>query len=170
MLNVKMNLNINIFAFIVLHGQVGQEFLWFQWDILLLEAGFLCIIIAPFSNSFNHSPSRDPITLWLVKWLLFRLMFSSGIVKLTSKCPTWWGLTALNYHFESQCLPTPFAWYAHHLPSWLLRLGVVGTYVVEIIIPFFFFGPAVLRRISFWAQVNIPAIFSIYALLLITHN
>lgn len=133
--------------------QVGQEFLWFQWDILLLEAGFLCIIIAPFSNSFNHSPSRDPITLWLVKWLLFRLMFSSGIVKLTSKCPTWWGLTALNYHFESQCLPTPFAWYAHHLPSWLLRLGVVGTYVVEIIIPFFFFGPAVLRRISFWAQV-----------------
>ncbi|XP_053211769.1 lipase maturation factor 2-like [Panonychus citri] len=133
--------------------QVGQEFLWFQWDILLLEAGFLCIIIAPFSNYFNHSLSRDPIALWLVKWLLFRLMFSSGLVKLTSKCPTWWGLTALNHHFESQCLPTPLAWYAHQLPGWFLKLGVVGTYLVEIAMPFLFFGPSMMRRISFWSQI-----------------
>ena len=48
--------------------------------------------------------SHDGLTLWLVRWLLFRLMFASGIVKLTSQCPTWWKLTALNYHYESQVL------------------------------------------------------------------
>ena len=46
--------------------------------------------------------SHDGLTLWLVRWLLFRLMFASGVVKLTSQCPTWWELTALDYHYESQ--------------------------------------------------------------------
>ena len=65
-------------------------------DILLLEIGFLTVLVAPFSilrwpGIKYHS--HDSITFWLVKWLLFRLMFASGIVKLTSQCPTWWGLT-----------------------------------------------------------------------------
>ncbi|XP_060608284.1 lipase maturation factor 2-like [Ruditapes philippinarum] len=141
--------------------QVGQTFLWFQWDILLLEAGFLTILVAPFNLqipvkkfrlSFYHQ--HDSITLWLVRWLLFRLMFSSGVVKLTSKCPTWWGLTALNWHFESQCIPTPLAWWWHHLPHWFLQLSVVMTYVIEIAIPFLFFAPVrSLRLFSFWCQV-----------------
>jgi hypothetical protein len=49
----------------------------------------------------------------LVRWLLFRMMFASGVVKLTSGCPTWWGLSALPLHYESQCIPTPLAWFAH---------------------------------------------------------
>ena len=57
--------------------------------------------------------ANDHISLMLVRWLLFRMMFASGIVKLTSGCPTWWGLTALPLHYESQCIPTPLAWYAH---------------------------------------------------------
>lgn len=36
---------------------------------------------------------RREIPFYLVKWLLFRLMFASGVVKLTSQCPTWWSLT-----------------------------------------------------------------------------
>lgn len=66
-------------------------------DILLLEAGFLAVILAPLSwVPFQRSVwfgQHDSISLWLVKWLLFRLMFASGVVKLTSGCPTWWGLT-----------------------------------------------------------------------------
>ncbi|XP_055900054.1 lipase maturation factor 2-like isoform X2 [Biomphalaria glabrata] len=139
--------------------QVGQTFLWFQWDILLLEAGFLTIIVAPFNlqllgRRWPVGNPHDGITLWLVRWLLFRLMFASGIVKLTSKCPLWWGLTALNVHFESQCIPTPAAWYWHHLPEWFLKLGVVVTYVIEIPIPFLFFSPVKsLRTFAFWSQV-----------------
>ena len=73
--------------------------LYFTRDILLLEAGFLAILVAPlniqlpkkFRMPIYHE--HDTILLWLVKWLLFRLMFASGVVKLTSGCPTWWGLT-----------------------------------------------------------------------------
>ena len=38
----------------------------------------------------------------LVRWLLFRMMFASGAVKLTSGCPAWWGLTAMPTHYFSQ--------------------------------------------------------------------
>ncbi|KAK3591845.1 hypothetical protein CHS0354_005041 [Potamilus streckersoni] len=141
--------------------QVGQTFLWFQWDILLLEAGFLTIIVAPFhlqlpfkklQMSYYHQ--HDTITMWLIKWLLFRLMFASGVVKLTSLCPTWWGLTALTWHFESQCIPTPLAWWWHHLPVWFLKLGCVATYVIEIAIPFLFFSPVRSHRLlAFWSQI-----------------
>lgn len=58
------------------------------------------------------------------------------------------------YHFESQCIPTPAAWYAHHLPQWLLKLGVVGTFVIEIAVPFLFFIPnAGIKLVAFWLQV-----------------
>ncbi|KAL3171985.1 hypothetical protein MRX96_043665 [Rhipicephalus microplus] len=128
------------------------------------KLAFLCILVAPLgilhrtlglSSSWRlpHRP-YDDITLWLVRWLLFRFMFASGVVKLTSGCPTWWGLTALNYHFESQCIPTPIAWYFHHLPNWVLRLGVVFTFVVEIAVPPLFFAPVrALRIFSFYCQV-----------------
>ncbi|XP_015590063.1 lipase maturation factor 2 [Cephus cinctus] len=136
--------------------QVGQTFMWFQWDILLLEAGFLCTIIAPFwytQRRKSGTPS-DSITFWTVRWLLFRLMFSSGVVKLTSGCPTWWKLDALNIHFESQCIPTPLAWYAHHLPTWYLRLSTVVAIVFELVIPFLFFFPNRKVRITaFYLQV-----------------
>ena len=79
---------------------------------------------------------------------MFRLMVSSGVVKLTSNCPTWWGLTALHYHFQTQPLPNGFSWYFHHLPDILLRFGVLETYWIEIITPFLFFLPIRSLRIT----------------------
>ncbi|KAM7396638.1 hypothetical protein PAMP_019670 [Pampus punctatissimus] len=81
-------------------------------------------------------------------------MFASGVVKLTSRCPTWWGLTALTYHYETQCIPTSLAWFAHQLPVWWQKLSVVGTFGIEIAVPLFFFSP--LRRLrigAFYLQV-----------------
>ncbi|KAM9816051.1 lipase maturation factor 2a [Syngnathus typhle] len=136
--------------------QVGQVFLYFQWDNLLLEAGFLCILVAPMTLIRGSRAVRehDRITFWLIRWLLFRLMFASGVVKLTSRCPTWWGLTAMNYHYETQCIPTPLAWFAHQLPAWWQKMSVVGAFVVEIAVPLLFFSP--LRRLrlgAFYLQV-----------------
>ncbi|KAI1882528.1 hypothetical protein AGOR_G00251680 [Albula goreensis] len=136
--------------------QVGQVFLYFQWDNLLLETGFLAILVAPLSlfRSMSSSKHHDGITFWLVRWLLFRLMFASGVVKLTSRCPTWWGLTALTYHYETQCIPTPLAWFAHQLPVWFQKLSVVGTFVIEIAVPFLFFAPIrCLRLGAFYLQM-----------------
>ncbi|XP_029993059.1 lipase maturation factor 2a isoform X2 [Sphaeramia orbicularis] len=136
--------------------EVGQVFLYFQWDNLLLETGFLCILIAPLTliRGSRRVREHDRVTFWLIRWLLFRLMFASGVVKLTSRCPTWWGLTALTYHYETQCIPTPLAWFAHQLPVWWQKMSVAGTFVIEIAVPFLFFSP--LRRLrigAFYLQV-----------------
>ncbi|XP_019856704.1 PREDICTED: lipase maturation factor 2-like [Amphimedon queenslandica] len=135
--------------------EVGQTFMYFQWDSLLLEAGIISVLVAPLNLTFWRKPiarPHDSSSFWLVRWLLFRLMFASGVVKLTSQCPTWWGLTALRWHYESQCIPTPFAWFAHQLPDWFQSLSVVGTYYIEILVPFFFFFP--IRSIRLFAFLN----------------
>lgn len=63
-------------------------------------------------------------------------------------------LSALTYHYETQCIPTPLAWFAHQLPVWWQKLSVVGTFVIEIAVPLLFFSP--LRRLrigAFYLQV-----------------
>jgi hypothetical protein len=73
-------------------------------------------------------------------------MFMSGVVKLASGDPTWHDLTALNYHYWTQPLPTPLAWYAAQLPQWTMQVSTLITFFIELIIPFTFFMP---RRIRF---------------------
>ncbi|MFQ5742330.1 MAG: lipase maturation factor family protein [Acidobacteriota bacterium] len=129
---------------------VGQDFLAFQWDILLLEVGFLTIFLAPrqLRPHLSEETPPAPIFVWLSRLLLFRLMISSGAVKLLSGDPTWRNLTALTYHYETQPLPTPIAWYAHQLPAWFHQLSAAGIFAIELIAPLLFFGP---RRLRFAA-------------------
>jgi predicted DCC family thiol-disulfide oxidoreductase YuxK len=77
----------------------GQDFMAFQWDIFLLEGGFLALLMC-----FARAQG-----IWLLRWLLFRFMFMSGLVKLASGDPNWWNLSALSHHFLTQPLPTPLA-------------------------------------------------------------
>jgi hypothetical protein len=81
--------------------------------------------------------------LW---WLTFRLMFLGGFVKLASGDPVWRDFTALSYHYETQPLPTPLAWYAHQAPLWWQRAECAGMFVIELFVPFFLFGPRLLRH------------------------
>src|SRR5262249_13181178 len=122
---------------------VCREFLSFQWDILLLESGFLAIFFAPLRllpwRIRASPPSR--LVLWLLRWLLFRLMFESGCVKLLSGDPTWRNLTALTYHYETQPLPTWMGWYTHQLPAKLQQASTFLMFVIELVVPFFIFAP-----------------------------
>lgn len=127
---------------------VGQEFLSFQWDILLLEAGFLSIFLAPWSMRSSAQPPA-PILVWLVRLLLFRLMFLSGIVKLASGDPTWHTMTALCFHYETQPLPTPFGWLAHQLPVWFQIFSCFVMFVIELVVPFLIFGTRKMRLVAF---------------------
>ena len=90
--------------------------------------------------------------IWLLRWLLFRFMFMSGVVKLLSVDPNWWNLSALSYHFLTQPLPTPLAWYAAQLPPGLLKFATGGTFFVELVLPFLIFCP---RRLRFFAAFGI---------------
>ena len=129
---------------------VCQDFLSYQWDTLLLETGLLAIFVAPLTRWDRLRRAGDPprIARWLLWWLLFRLMFGSGIVKLASGDSTWHGLTALAYHYETQPLPTPVAWFAHHLPSWFQKASTAATLGVELVAPWFVFAPRRLRALA----------------------
>jgi lipase maturation factor 1 len=127
----------------------GQEFLSFQWDTLLLEAGLLAIFLTePWRSRESRPPHPSKLTLWLLWLLLFKLMFSSGVVKLTSGDPTWRDLSALSFHFQTQPIPNPVAWFAHGVPAWLRQAATLAMYGVEIVVPFLILGSARLRR---WA-------------------
>lgn len=109
----------------------GQVFYSFQWDLLLLEVGFLAIFL----------PGASGTVIWLLRWLCFRFLFLAGIAKLLSGDPSWWDLSALDYHFETQPLPSPLAWYAHWLPPSVHAAGTAATLLVELVLPFLAFLP-----------------------------
>jgi len=120
----------------------GSIFMGFQWDSLLLESGFLALFL-----SIATKPG-----IWLLRWLLFRVMFLSGSVKLLSGDATWANLSALSYYFQTEPLPTPLAWYAHHLPQRVLTASTAATFVIELGLPFLIFCP---RRLRFVAAFGI---------------
>ncbi len=96
---------IALFFLYISISTAGQDFWSFQWDILLTETGFLAIFL-------DDSRGR----IFLFRWLVFRLMFMSGAAKLLSGDHAWRDLTALAYHYETQPLPTPVAWYSTRRP------------------------------------------------------
>jgi predicted DCC family thiol-disulfide oxidoreductase YuxK len=158
-----------LFVFYLSLAIGGQVFLNFQWDVLLLETGFLSIFLAPWRlwprellwwrGSATPAPS-SPVSragLFLLKLLLFKLMLMSGVVKLTSGDDSWgwlnhsfhWSrLTALDYHYWSQPLPTVFGWWADKGPEWFKHFSVAFCLVVEIIVPFFIWAPRRPRLIA----------------------
>ena len=140
---------IGLWVFYLSLVSVGQVFLSFQWDVLLLEAGFLAIFFAPLQlrERFTRALQPSAAFLWLFRWLLFRLMFASGFVKLASD-EVWRNLTALNFHYETQPLPTGFGWYAHQLPEAFQKVSVIGMFTAELVIPFLIFAPRRLRTLG----------------------
>jgi hypothetical protein len=121
----------------------GQVFMNFQWDFMLLEAGFLAIFL----------PWGSPVVVWLMHWLLFRVRFQSGVAKLMSGDESWSGLTALNHYFETQPIPHAGAWFAHQLPDWLLRAGTGWTLFVELLVPLLVFLPRRPRFVAAWLTI-----------------
>ncbi|RLM88797.1 lipase maturation factor family protein [Haloarcula sp. Atlit-7R] len=103
------------------------------------------------------------ILLWLLLWALFRNMFGAGLIKLRGD-DCWRDLTALDYHYETQPIPNPVSWYAHHLPDRFHRLEVLGNHVVEVAVPFLYFAPQP------WASVAGVATIGFQGWLMLTGN
>ena len=127
-----------------------NPFLSFQWDALLIETGFCAIFLAPWRlwPTKSNEPPVSRAGVFLLKLLLFKLMFMSGVVKLTCGEDSWWNLTALDYHYWSQPLPTVIAWLADQSPLPFKKFSVAFCLVVEIIVPFFIWAPRRLRLVA----------------------
>ena len=128
----------------------GQTFLSFQWDILLVETGFLAILLAPWRLWWTRTnePRVSRVGIFLLKLLLFKLILMSGAVKLTSGDDCWWDLRALDYHYWSQPLPNVIAWWADQHPEWFKKFSVAFCLVVELIVPFLIWSPRRLRLLA----------------------
>lgn len=135
--------------FYLSYMNVGQDFTSFQWDSLLLEAGFITIFFVPWQIkaksrlAFWNAPDAIRMLYFL---LLFKLMYLSGAAKLQSGDPTWRDLTALKSHYETQPLPTWVAWVFHQAPLSFHKLSVLVVFFVELIVPFMIWMPRRLRH------------------------
>jgi predicted DCC family thiol-disulfide oxidoreductase YuxK len=146
---------IGLWAFYLSLVVVGQDFLSFQWDALLLEAGFASLFLGTFQFWMNSRTMHEPshIGIWLLRWLAFRIMFLSGMTKLVAGDMTWRDGTALNYHYWTQPLPPWTAWYMNRAPMWFTKFSCWTMFFAELVIPFFVFMPRIPRRIAFFGIV-----------------
>ena len=113
---------------------VGQTFYAFGWESILLEACFFAIFLGG-SRVVPHA-----VPVWLFRWLLFRIMFGAGLIKLRGDS-CWRDLTCLHYYYETQPMPNPLSWFFHWAPQWMNKGGVAFNHFAELIVPFFYFLP-----------------------------
>ncbi len=114
---------------------VGQTFYAFGWETLLLEAGFLAIFLGA------EKTAPPFLVILLFNWLLFRVMFSAGLIKIRGDS-CWHDLTCLQYHYETQPMPNPISWYFHLMPIWMHKTGVLFNHFTELVVPFAYFAPS----------------------------
>ncbi|MFG2183266.1 lipase maturation factor family protein [Streptomyces abikoensis] len=113
---------------------VGQTWYSFGWESLLLETGFLAVFLG------NARTDPPVLTLWLMRWLLFRVEFGAGLIKLRGD-PCWRDLTCLYYHHETQPMPGPLSWFFHRLPKPLHRVETAANHVAQLVVPIGLFTP-----------------------------
>jgi hypothetical protein len=130
---------------------VGQTFYGFGWETLLLESGFLAI----FLGGWTTQPSMWLI--WIYRWLLFRVMFGAGLIKIRGDS-CWRDLTCLNYYFETQPIPNRLSWYFHWLPEWVHKAGVAINHFVELIVPFGYFAPQPFASIAGFLTIGFQGV------------
>ena len=138
-------------------------FLNFQWDTLLLETAFMALFVAPWKwrdrlSKYSEPPLLGRLLIW---WLLFRLMFQSGVVKLTSGDMAWWNLSALNYHYFTQPIPNRISWYFQQMPAIFQSASVVVMFAIELVAPFLIFGPRRMRKIGFWSLITLQILIAV---------
>ncbi|MFG2222903.1 lipase maturation factor family protein [Streptomyces sp. NPDC048644] len=122
---------------------VGQTWYGFGWESLLLETGLLAVFLG------NDDVAPPVLVLWLLRWLLFRVEFGAGLIKMRGdRC--WRDLTCLYYHHETQPMPGPLSWFFHHLPKPLHRVEVAANHVAQLVLPVLLFTP---QPVAGWAAL-----------------
>jgi len=127
---------------------LGQDWYGYGWEIQLTETGFLAIFLCPLLD-MRPFPQRAPPMpiIILFRWLSFRIMLGSGLIKLRGS-EMWRNGTALYYYFETQPIPGPLSRWFHFLPHAVLKIGVWFNFLAEVVAPFFVFWPRVGRHIA----------------------
>lgn len=127
---------------------IGQIWYGYGWETQLLETGFLAIFLCPLVDGRPFPKTPPPLlVLWLFRWLAFRIMIGAGLIKLRGD-PCWRDLTCLYYHYETQPIPNPISRYLHFAPWWFHKFGTAWNHFVELVVPWFSFGPRQVRHVA----------------------
>jgi hypothetical protein len=127
---------------------IGQIWYGYGWESQLLETGFLSIFLCPLIDPRPFQSRPPPIlVLWLFRWLGFRIMVGAGLIKLRGDS-CWRDLTCMYYHYETQPIPSPISRYLHFAPHWFHKIETAWNHFVELIVPWFSFGPRRARHIA----------------------
>ena len=126
---------------------IGQVFYGYGWETMLVETRFLAIFLG------HPGIKTSAILIWLFRWVCFRNMFGSGLIKVRGdEC--WRDLTCMFQFYETQPIPNFLSIYFHHLPEWIHRGSVLLTHFVELIVPWGFLVP-------FWRISSLAALITI---------
>ncbi|MEU6339668.1 lipase maturation factor family protein [Streptomyces sp. NPDC046977] len=120
---------------------VGQTWYAFGWESLLLEAGFLAVFLG------NDDTGPPVLVLWLMRWLLFRVEFGAGLIKMRGDA-CWRDLTCLDYHHETQPMPGPLSWFFHRLPRPVHRVETAANHFAQLVVPIALFTPQPVASIA----------------------
>jgi len=108
-----------------------------QLDDLMLETALLCIPFAPagFRPGLGAASPPRPIAIFTIRWLLFRIMFESGLIKIIAGDPHWHDLTAMDVMYEMAPFPTILGYLDHQLPHAYHLLEIALTFAAELVAP-----------------------------------
>jgi hypothetical protein len=120
---------------------IGQTFYGFGWESILLEGCFYAIFLGA------RKVAAPTVTVWLLRWLLFRVMFGAGLIKWRGDS-CWHDLTCLDYYYETQPMPNPLSWFFHWGPEWTHKAGVLFNHFAELVVPFGYFLPQPVSSIA----------------------
>ena len=127
---------------------IGQDWYGYGWEIQLLETGALAVFLCPLLDA-RPFPRRPPpfLAILLMRWLAFRIMLGAGLIKIRGDA-CWRDLTCLVHHYETQPIPNPISRVYHFMPLWFHKGGALFNHVVELVAPWFVFGPRLARRVA----------------------
>lgn len=104
----------------------------FPWECVFFEASvfglFLPELLPLPELAATSTPA--PAIAWAYRLLLFRVVCGFGKFKFIGSSKL--DLAYLKGFLVNQPLPTIVAWYAHRLPLWILRVGLIALFCVEI--------------------------------------
>jgi hypothetical protein len=127
--------------------QVGQRFYGYGWETQLLETGLLAVFLAPLCSVAPNARGVPFVAVLLMRWLVFRVFLGAGLIKIRGDA-CWRDFTCLFTHYETQPIPNPLSPWFHHAPAWFHRAGVAVNHLVELVAPWFAFGPRRMRLLA----------------------
>ena len=143
---------------------IGQFFMRLASDNLLTEIGFISIFFAPISFRYiNYIFISNNISFYVLKFILFKFMVSTGINIIGAQCPYWSSFNGLSFFFQGQYLLSSNSFFFHNnLGDNFKKILSAFGYFCILYLPIGYF--LVWRRFSIYAG-QITFIFNLFFIL-----